>query len=145
MIIHFLDGGYAECSEIEVVGDQIYWDGYRYYPVYEVDWIEDDDGSDITMDYLGSIYGSTRKFTKYPQGYVKASKSDRKYTAFYNGEIFDVSSDCDALIKQLKAEIDEAIANGDVEDIDFGECWVEDEDEEVMYIADGDSDYAEYL
>lgn len=145
MIIHFLDGGYAECSEIEVVGDQIYWDGYRYYPVYEVDWIEDDDGSDITMDYLGSIYGSTRKFTKYPQGYVKASKSGRKYTAFYNGEIFDVSSDCDALIKQLKTEIDEAIANGDVEDIDFGECWVEDEDEEVMYIADGDSDYAEYL
>ena len=27
----------------------------------------------------------------------------------------------------------------------YGECWVEDEDEEVMYIADGDSDYAEYL
>lgn len=88
---------------------------------------------------------SSKQFTKYPQGYVKASKSSRKYTAFYNGEIFDVSSDCDDLIKQLKAEIDEAIAEGDVENIDFGECWVEDEDEEVMYIADGDSDYAEYL
>lgn len=85
MVIHFLDGGYAECSEIEVIGDQIYWDGYRYYPVYEIDWIEDDDGSDITMDYLGSIYGSTRKFTKYPQGYVKAntySLSDYQIVGF---------------------------------------------------------------
>ncbi len=81
---------------------------------------------------------------------IKASsdtsdKIGRTYTAFYNGEVFEVSSNCDALIKQLKAEIDEAIADGDVEDIDFGECWVEDNDEEVMYIADGDDDYAEYL
>lgn len=87
-----------------------------------------------------------RKFTKYPSNYVKAAKGGRTYTAFYNGEIFEVSSDCDALIKQLKAEIDEAIAAGDVEDIDFGECWVElNSDEEVMYIADGDEDYVEYL
>lgn len=86
-----------------------------------------------------------RKFTKYPSNYVKASKGGRKFTAVYNGEIFDVSSDCDALIQQLKNEIDDAIANGDVGDIDFGECWVEDEAEEVMYIADGDDDYAEYL
>lgn len=86
-----------------------------------------------------------RKFTKYPSNYVKASKGSRTYTAFYNGEIFDVSSDCDVLIKQLKAEIDETIADGDAENIDFGECWVEDDDEEVMYIADGDSDYAEYI
>ena len=86
-----------------------------------------------------------RNFTKYPSNYVKASKGDRTYTAFYNGEIFDVSSDCDSLITQLKAEIDEAITNGDVEDIDFGECWVEDADEEVMYTADGDDDYVEYI
>ena len=86
-----------------------------------------------------------RKFTKYPSNYVNASKGGRKYTSFYNGEILDVSSNCDSLIVQLKAEIDEAIADGDVEDIDFGECWIEDDDEEVMYIADGDSDYAEYL
>ena len=78
-------------------------------------------------------------------GCVKAAKDDKTYTALYNGEIFDVSSDCDALIEQLKAEIDEAIADGDIENIDFGECWVEDDDEEVMYIADGDDDYAEYL
>jgi len=76
---------------------------------------------------------------------IKASKGGRTYTALYNGEIFDVSSDCDTLIEQLKAEIDEAIADGDVENIDFGECWVEDDDEEVMYIADGDADYAEYI
>ena len=86
-----------------------------------------------------------RKFTKYPANYVNASKGGRTYTSFYNGEILDVSSNCDALIVQLKAEIGEAIADGDVEDIDFGECWIEDDDEEVMYIADGDSDYAEYL
>lgn len=87
-----------------------------------------------------------RKFTKYPTNYVKASKGGRTYTAFYNGEIFEVSSDCDALIKQLKAEIDEAIASGNVAGIDFGECWVElDSNEEVMYIADGDEDYVAYL
>lgn len=117
----------------------------------DVDSIEIHPLDTITTDELiakieadGRVTAS-KQFTKYPQGYLKASKSGRKYTAFYNGEIFDVSSDCDALIQQLKNEIDDAITNGDVEDIDFGECWVEDEDEEVMYIADGDDDYAEYL
>lgn len=53
MTIHFYDGGYATCSEIEVVGDTIYWDGYRFYPLSDVEWIEDSDGSDVTADYLG--------------------------------------------------------------------------------------------
>lgn len=53
MVIHFIDGSYAECYEIEVVGNDIYWDGCRYWPVCEVSWIEDDYGDDITEEYLG--------------------------------------------------------------------------------------------
>lgn len=70
MTIHFYDGGYADCSEIEVIGDRIYWDGYRYYPLADVEWIEDDDGSDITCDYI-----SCSSKTGY-RDYVKASQDD---------------------------------------------------------------------
>ena len=70
MTIHFYDGGYADCSEIEVIGDQIYWDGCRYFPLVDVEWIEDDDGSDITYEYLGGVYGST----DCSEHYVKASE-----------------------------------------------------------------------
>lgn len=66
MMIHFLDGGYAECYEIEVIGDKIYWDGYRYMSKYDVDWIEDDDGSDVTYDYISCSRKVGRK------NYVKA-------------------------------------------------------------------------
>ena len=135
---------------------------------YQIEYHPDDDSivfginTDLNLETLRGVSKQTEdrfkdKFKKelgesvFSTSTIKASsdnsdKIGRTYTAFYNGEIFDVSSDCDALIKQLKAEIDDAIAEGGAEDIDFGECWVElDSNEEVMYIADGDSDYADYL
>ena len=95
MVIHFCDGGYAECYEIDIVGDNIYWDGCRYFPLCDVEWIEDDDGSDVTQDYLsGTAYGCTNCSTD-----IKASSDEdqtrklsrylganllEKYTAFLN-------------------------------------------------------------
>lgn len=88
-----------------------------------------------------------RKFTKYPSGYIKASKNDFSYLALFNGEILDVFNDFDEAKAALKSEIDAAIADGNADGVDFGECWIEtnDENEEIMYIADGDNDYADYI
>jgi hypothetical protein len=88
-----------------------------------------------------------RKFTKYPSGYIKASKNDFSYLALFNGEILEVFNDFDEAKAALKSEIDSAIADGNADGVDFGECWIETNnyDEEVMYIADGDDDYADYI
>ena len=88
-----------------------------------------------------------RKFTKYPSGYIKASENDFSYLALFNDEILGVFDDFDEAKAALKSEIDAAIAGGNADGVDFGECWIEtnDEDEEVMYIADGDDDYADYI
>lgn len=78
----------------------------------------------------------------------------------YFGDIYDFDSDLDTQIAKLKALIDDKIAEGKADDIDFAECQVTrvplfvDEDgntdydwdnEEVEYCADADDDYAAYV
>lgn len=89
-------------------------------------------------DRLGSITASTK---------VTASTDSFKYTALYNGDILDVFDTYDEAVNALKSEIKDAIADGDVELIDFENCWVEtdDEDAEVMYCADTDDEFREYI
>lgn len=78
--------------------------------------------------------------------YVKASEDKITYVAFFNGEILGTFDDYGRAEYTLKDEINETIAMGAADSIDFSECWIEDEyDEEVMYIADGDDDYADYF
>lgn len=78
----------------------------------------------------------------------------------YFGDIYDFDSDLNTQIAKLKALIDDKIAEGKADDIDFAECQVTsvplfvDEDghtdydwdnEEVEYCADADDDYAAYV
>lgn len=77
---------------------------------------------------------------------IKASEDKITYVVFFNGEILGTFDDYNKAEYALKDEINETIAMGAADSIDFSECWIEDEyDEEVMYIADGDDDYTEYL
>lgn len=41
MTIFFYDGSTAECSEIEISDNKIYWDGYRFENISEVERIEE--------------------------------------------------------------------------------------------------------
>lgn len=78
---------------------------------------------------------------------VTASTDSLKYTAFFNEDILDVFDTYDEAVSVLKSEIKDAIAAGDVELIDFENCWVEtdDGDAEVMYCADTDDEFREYI
>ena len=40
MTIYFYDGSTAECSEIEISNNQVFWDGYRYASLTDVEKIE---------------------------------------------------------------------------------------------------------
>lgn len=98
----------------------------------------------LLMDYYsGKITASTQIPTK-P---ITASDSGITYVAFYNEDILGNYDDYEQAVAELKAEIDEMIAAGKAHWVDFERCWIEtdDEDEEVMYCADSDDDYAEYL
>ena len=79
--------------------------------------------------------------------YIRANSKSVAYLALFNGDILDVYDTYDEAIADLKSEIDYEIADGGVDNIDFGECWVETNDDaaEVVYIADGDEDYAQYV
>lgn len=79
--------------------------------------------------------------------YIRANSKTVAYLALFNGDILDVYDTYDEAIADLKSEIDYEIADGGVDNIDFGECWVETNDDaaEVVYIADGDEDYAQYV
>lgn len=85
-----------------------------------------------------------------------------EYEVIYNGEIFEVYTSENAAIDELKAEINEAIKIGGPESVDFGDCYVTfrywqllnsagevDTDypsgDDIVYTADGDADYEEYL
>lgn len=46
MIIHFADGGYAECHEISYSGNNIVWDDYRFAPIDDVVSIEEGEEDD---------------------------------------------------------------------------------------------------
>lgn len=78
---------------------------------------------------------------------VTAATDSFRYTALYNGDILDVFDTYDEAVSALQSEIKDAIAAGDVELIDFENCWVEtdDEDAEVMYCADTDPDFVGYV
>lgn len=41
MTIHFKNGSFAECNEFEIIGTKIYWDGYRFEDLDEVERIEE--------------------------------------------------------------------------------------------------------
>lgn len=41
MVIYFRDGSHADCSYCEIRDDNIYWDGYRYASLSEVESMED--------------------------------------------------------------------------------------------------------
>lgn len=94
----------------------------------------------------------------------KAKYGDNKeYTAIFNGEIFETYETEQAAIDELKTEINEAIAVGGPESVDFSDCYVEENywqllsaegdsewidsfnPDNVIYTADGDADYEEYL
>jgi len=79
--------------------------------------------------------------------YIRAKSNALSYLALFNGDILDVYDTYDEAVADLKSEIDYEIADGGVDNIDFGECWVETNDDaaEVVYIADGDEDYAQYV
>lgn len=79
--------------------------------------------------------------------YIRAKSNALSYLALFNGDIFDVYDTYDEAVADLKSEIDYEIADGGVDNIDFGECWVETNDDaaEVVYIADGDDDYDQYV
>ena len=84
-----------------------------------------------------------------------------EFTAWYNGEPLDTYGTVEEAKEALKSEIDQAMADGNADDIDFSDCYVEgrywkllnaagevesrDVDDFVEYTADGDSDYDDYI
>lgn len=96
--------------------------------------------------------------------YITANTSDWEpdvdYIIYFNGSLYDFDSDLDAQIAKLKQLIDEEIAQGKTNEIDFHECqvtrvvlYLDDEgytdydwdSEEVEYCADADDDYAAFV
>ena len=81
--------------------------------------------------------------------------SDIMYCSYFNGELLDFGDDLDEQISKLKQLLNEKIASGDQDTIDFPECQVtsvstfiddngelnyEWDDEVVEYCADADTD-----
>lgn len=52
MIIHFNDGSFVECSEIETKDGKIYWDDDNSDDKSNVDYIQDEEGFDITHEFF---------------------------------------------------------------------------------------------
>jgi hypothetical protein len=83
-----------------------------------------------------------------------------EYFAWYNGQQLGSYSTEDDAIREVKYYINEQISDGTPDNVDFAECWVEseywyltnesgdidyDNDPEVVWTADGDRDYEDYI
>lgn len=93
----------------------------------------------------------------------RAVTGDNKiYNVIYNGEVYDGYSNDDDAIQALKELIAEGIKIGGPESVDFSECYVDWEydvlvnemgeadvvypgGENIVYTADGDPDYEDYV
>ena len=104
----------------------------------------DKEAIEVLIDFYSLRPEASTQITAKP---ITASDSGITYVAFYNEDILGNYDDYDEAVADLKAEIDEMIAQGRAHWVDFEQCWVEtdDDDEEVMYCADSDDDYAEYI
>lgn len=172
MIINFLKSTeYPEVTEDmirEVLENTTNYEGEA---LYGGGWIHSTfDGEFTLTDWLHYSYADDINSVTMiiPDTYVKeyldraVTGDNISYTVIYNGEIYEGFSDEDDAIRTLKDLIDEAIKISGPESVDFSDSYVEwaydillNEDGEtdvdfpygnnVVYTADGDEDYEEYV
>lgn len=136
------------------------WIHQTFDGTFTLDAMDDRSGYNLIVEATGFIvWDAVTEFID------KAVQGDNvEYTVFWNGDIFETYNTLEEAKAALKKELDDTIAKGDVDSIDFPECQIESsyyylrnggestyeyesdfDNSEIEYSADADPDYEEYV